>query len=253
MADDYVRRTAVTRLSVDDEQRDLLEETIAEWKRGCQIATDLAWRQCSSKADIQPLAYDEIREETTLGSQHAVLATHQAADAITSCLERESNGKQVSKPTFTAPTVAYDTRTMTLFEDETVSLSTVDSRVQCSLVLPDDDDGYQQQFLDSDTWSVTESTLTVREGAFYLHLGFRRRKTDAERETLPRTERSSEWTWASRTSLSPVPPVSLVDENSHTDSANSSTCGPDCSRPAREVHIVHSRVRVTASCGTSER
>ena len=31
MADDYVRRTAITRLSVDDEQRELLEETISEW------------------------------------------------------------------------------------------------------------------------------------------------------------------------------------------------------------------------------
>jgi hypothetical protein len=30
---------------------------------------------------------------------------------------------KVSKPTFTAPTVKYDTRTMTLFDDDTVSLS----------------------------------------------------------------------------------------------------------------------------------
>ena len=41
VADDYVGRTAITRLSVD-EQRDLLEDTITEWKRDCQIATDLA-------------------------------------------------------------------------------------------------------------------------------------------------------------------------------------------------------------------
>ncbi|WP_436928128.1 RNA-guided endonuclease InsQ/TnpB family protein [Halosimplex amylolyticum] len=183
MADDYVRRTAITRLEVSDEQRDLLEETISEWKRGCQLATDLAWGKCNTKSDVQPLAYDDVREQTDLGSQHAILATHQAAQAITSCLERRSNGKKVSKPTFTAPTVTYDTRTMTLFDDDTVSLSTTESRVRCPLALPDADDGYQRQYLDSEEWGVTESTLTARDGDYLLHIGFRRPKNDTERET----------------------------------------------------------------------
>jgi len=183
VADDYVRRTAISRLSVDGEQRNLLKDTISEWKRGCQLATDMAWGTCNAKSDVQPLAYDTVREETDLGSQHAILATHQAAQAITGCLERRSNGKTVSKPTFTAPTVKYDTRTMTLFDDDTVSLSTTESRVRCDLALPDADDGYQQQYLDSDTWSATESTLTAREGEYFLHIGFRRHKTDTERDT----------------------------------------------------------------------
>ena len=183
MADDYVRRTAITRLPVDDEQRQLLEETISEWKRGCQLATDMAWGTCNAKSDVQPLAYDAVREDTDLGSQHAILATHQAAQAITGCVERRSNGKKVSKPTFTAPTVKYDTRTMTLFDDDTVSLSTTETRVRCPLALPDADDGYQRQYLDSDEWSVTESTLTARDGDYFLHIGFRRPKTDTERHT----------------------------------------------------------------------
>nr|WP_237560513.1 transposase [Halapricum salinum] len=183
MADDYVRRTAITRLEVSDEQRALLEDTISEWKRGCQIATDMAWGKCNAKSDVQPLAYDELREQTDLGSQHAILATHQAAQAITGCIERLSAGKKVSKPTFSAPTVKYDTRTMTLFDDGTVSLSTTERRVRCDLALPDADDGYQRQYLDSDEWSVTESTLTARDGDYFLHIGFRRHKTDAERNT----------------------------------------------------------------------
>jgi IS605 OrfB family transposase len=183
VADDYVRRTAITRLEVTDEQRDLLEETITEWKRGCQIATDMAWGECNAKSDVQPLAYDTVREHTDLGSQHAILATHQAAQAITGCLERRSKGKKVSKPTFTAPTVKYDTRTLTLFDDDTVSLSTTESRIRCDLALPDADDGYQRQYLDADEWSVTESTLTARDGDYFLHIGFRRHKTDAERNT----------------------------------------------------------------------
>jgi IS605 OrfB family transposase len=181
VADDYVRRTAITRLEVTDEQRDLLEETISEWKCGCQLATDMAWGKCNAKSDVQPLAYDDVREHTNLGSQHAILATHQAAQAITGCIERRSKGKKASKPTFTAPTVKYDTRTMTVFDDGTVSLSTTESRVRCDLALPDADDGYQRQYLDSDTWSVTESTLTARDGDYFLHIGFRRPKNDTER------------------------------------------------------------------------
>ncbi|MCY4732887.1 transposase [Natronomonas gomsonensis] len=183
MADDYVRRTAITRLEVTDEQRDLLEDTISEWKRGYQLATDIAWGKCNTKSDVQPLAYDDVREHTDLGSQHAILATHQAAQAITGCIERKAKGKKVSKPTFTAPTVKYDTRTMTLFDDDTVSLSTTESRVRCDLALPDADNGYQRQYLDSDEWSVTESTLTARGGDYFLHIGFRRPKTDTERNT----------------------------------------------------------------------
>jgi putative transposase len=143
----------------------------------------MAWNKCNTKSDVQPLAYDAVRDNTGLGSQHAILATHQAAEAITGCIERRTKGKKVSKPRFTAPTVTYDTRTMTLFDDDTVSLSTTESRVRCSLSLPDDDDGYQRQYLDSDEWQVTESTLTARDGEYFLHIGFRRYRTDAERDT----------------------------------------------------------------------
>ena len=183
MADDYVRRTAITRLQLTGEQCELLEETISEWKRGCQLATDMAWGKCNTKSDVQPLAYDDVRDKTDLGSQHAVLATHQAAQAITGCIERRSKDKKVSKPAFTAPTVKYDTRTMTLFEDDTVSLSTIESRVRCDLALPEADDGYQRQYLDSEKWNVTESTLTARDGDYFLHIGFRRHKNDTERNT----------------------------------------------------------------------
>lgn len=128
MAEEYVRRTAVTRLSVSDEQRALLEATIDAYRDGCQIAADMAWPDTKSKSDVQPLTYDRIRDETELGSQHAILATHQVAEAITGCHEWRSKGLKVSKPRFTASIVTYDTRTMTLFEDSTVSLATVEGR-----------------------------------------------------------------------------------------------------------------------------
>lgn len=161
----------------------MLEETVTEYKRARQIATNLAWDRCNEKREVQSLAYEPVREDADLGAQHAILATYQAAEAITGCIPRRSTGKKTTKPTFTAPTVAYDTRSMTLFDDDTVSLATTGDRVRCPLVLPDDEDGYQRQYLDSDKWQVTESTLTARDGEYFLHIGFRRHPTETEHDT----------------------------------------------------------------------
>jgi putative transposase len=143
----------------------------------------MAWGTCHNKKEVQSLAYATIREQTGLGSQHTILATHQAAQAISGCIARRSKGQKASKPTFTTPTVTYDTRTLTLFDDDTVSLSTTENRVRCSLVLSDDEDSYQRRFLESREWSVTESTLTARNGEFFLHIGFRRPMRGAEQDT----------------------------------------------------------------------
>lgn len=180
MASDYEYRTLVTRLTVGSDQRALLEATVDEWRRGCQLATDLAWEECYQPGDVQSLAYDPIRDRTGLGSQHTILATRAASDAIKTCITRFRHGKTASKPTFTAPTIRYDARSMTLFDDETVSLATVEDRIRCPLELPSDGDGdrdgdgYQYQYLDADDWELTESTLTIRDGDVYLHVGGRR-------------------------------------------------------------------------------
>lgn len=181
--DDYHRRTAITRLDVSPTDESLLRDTIEGWKQGCQIAVDKAWERCHSKSDVQNIAYDDVREQTSLGSQHAILACHQAAENIKSCISRRQDGKKASKPTYTSPTVTYDSRTMTVFpEKEQVSLTTHGdhARVRADLVLPDDEDGYQYQYLDSDEWEPTESTLHYRDGDWYLHLGFRKPKTADE-------------------------------------------------------------------------
>lgn len=180
MSSDEAYRTAITRIEPDETARDLLRQTITEWKRGCNVAVDATWGAENHDAKtVQSLAYDRVREQTELKSQHAVLATHQAADAMRSCIEQFGDDS-ASKPLFTTPTIRYDSRSMTLFDDGTVSLTTVESRVRCPLVLPEDDDGYQQQFLDDEAWSLTESTLTIRDGGFYLHLGFSRPVTNTD-------------------------------------------------------------------------
>lgn len=184
MADDeYHRRTAITRLDVSPSAEELLRDTVDAWRDGCQLAVDAARESHESKTAVQRLAYDTVRERTELGSKHAVLATHQAAEVIASCNCRRKRGKDVSKPEFTAPTVTYDARTMTLFEDGTVSLTTTAKRVRCELVLPEDGDGYHYRYLDDDQWELTQSTLHYRDGDWYLHAGFRKRKTESPKTT----------------------------------------------------------------------
>ena len=180
MADGCRYRTAVTRLRVTESDRQLLERTVDHWQRACDIAAGIAWPEMTDTGAVQSAAYDVIRERTDLGSQHSILATRQAASTVKSCVEHRKRGRSTSKPSFTAPTVTYDPRGMTVFDDGTVSLATVERRVNCELVLPDEPDGYQNRFLDDDAWTLGESTLTIENGDFRLHLGFRRRATNRE-------------------------------------------------------------------------
>ncbi|MFB6269383.1 MAG: RNA-guided endonuclease InsQ/TnpB family protein, partial [Halobacterium sp.] len=182
----YHRRTVITRLDISSTDESLLRNTIEEWKQGCQIAVDKAWERCHSKSDVQQLAYDQVRENTHLGSQHAILACHQAAENIKSCISHRQEGRKASKPTYTSPTITYDSRTMTVFpEQEQVSLTIRGdhARVRADLVLPDNEDGYQYKYLNSDKWEPTESTLHFRDEDWYLHFGYRKLKQDAEEET----------------------------------------------------------------------
>ncbi|PSP97931.1 transposase [Halobacteriales archaeon QS_4_70_19] len=182
MAEEYLYRTAITRLRVEESDRRLLKRTIDQFRDGCQLAVEEGFPRVTEKRTLQSIAYDTVRDETALKSQHAILATHRAAEAIAGVRDRWSEGEKASKPEFTSPTVPYDGRTMTLFDDGSVSLTTVEGRVRPDLILPDDEDGYQYEYLDDERWSVTESSLTARDGEFYLHLGFRRPKTEPTAE-----------------------------------------------------------------------
>jgi putative transposase len=183
--DDYLRRTAITRPILTDEQRDLLDATITEWKTACNISSRIGWDVDETrKTYLQDLAYDTVLDETRLGSQHAILATHQAAAALdgVEAIEDLDEHYKTSRPEFTSNTVKYDTRTMTLFDDGSVSLSTVDGRIRCGLNLPGEENGYQHEYLSNDEWELTESTLSKRDGEYYLHLGFRKPKPEKQVE-----------------------------------------------------------------------
>lgn len=175
--EEYHRRTLITRLALSPHDERLLRETTNAWLEACNLASELAWDDVTAARDVQSLAYDHIREKTTLGSQHVILATHSAARAIRSGIERQKSGLKTSQPEFTTPSMSFDSRTMTIFpEKEQVSLTTCGDhdRIRADLVLSENDDGYQQQFLRSAEWQPTESTVHYRDGNWFLHIGVRK-------------------------------------------------------------------------------
>ncbi|MFQ3294083.1 MAG: putative transposase [Natrialbaceae archaeon] len=179
----YLRRTAITRTILTAEQRQLLDETLSEWQTACNISSVIGWRYGETqKTSLQELAYDHVRERTGLGSQHVILAAHQAAAALSGIdeIEELDEDYNTSRPEFTSDTVKYDRRSMTLFDDGTVSLATVEDRIRCPLALPNDEDGYQHQYIADENWELTESTLSKRDGDYYLHIGFRKPKPNPE-------------------------------------------------------------------------
>ncbi len=186
-SDEYHRRTLITRLDIRSERDEqLLLDTINEWRDGCNIASDLAWETCHTKSDVRTHAKDTIKEQTELGDQHATLACHEVAGAIKSCIERRKQGKKASQPQFTSRSMAFDRRTLTVFPDqEKITLTTLGdhSRVHADLALPENPDGYQYDYLHSDEWEYTESTLHYRNGEWYIHLGYRTPK-DADESTI---------------------------------------------------------------------
>lgn len=96
--DDYHRRTAITRLDVSPTDESVLRDTVAGWKQGCQVAVDKHGSGVTPSPTYKDLAYDDVRENTSLGSQQAILACHQAAENIKSCISRRQDGKKASRP-----------------------------------------------------------------------------------------------------------------------------------------------------------
>lgn len=176
-SDEYHRRTLITRLRLrSDEDEQLLLDTIEEWLDGCNLASGLAWNKCHTNFDVRELAKHNIKQDTDLGDQHATLACHDVASAITSCIERRNNAKKASQPRFTSRSMTFDRRTLTVFADqETISLTTLGdhSRVRADLCLPESENGYQHGYLTSDEWEYTERTLHYRDSDWYIHLGDR--------------------------------------------------------------------------------
>jgi len=85
------------------------------------------------------------------------------------------------KPTFTAETMDYDTRSATFYRNK-VSLATVEGRVEPSFVLPADSPTPYERYVLSENYEFRESTLRYDAATdeFYLNISMRRTDGDDE-------------------------------------------------------------------------
>ncbi len=116
-----------------------------------------------SKAKAERALYDQLREDTELTANLVQKGIRQAVEAIKSGVERLKNDQATSRPTFTADTAVYDKRSATFHRDY-VSLSTVDGRIECDYILPDDADVPLTKYVVNEDYKFRRATLHRRDG-----------------------------------------------------------------------------------------
>jgi putative transposase len=176
-----VRRTAVVKLAVSDEQRDALHRTAEQYLYCATRTADYCWSNTSytecktNKRQVRDALYADLREETELQAQLVQAATRRAVETIKGVVERWKKGQRVSCPTFTAETMDYDSRSATFYRNR-VSLATGDGRVECPFVLPADSPTPYERYVLSEDYEFRESTLRydATTDEFYLNISTRR-------------------------------------------------------------------------------
>ncbi|WP_224450267.1 RNA-guided endonuclease InsQ/TnpB family protein [Haloprofundus salilacus] len=176
-----VRRTAVMKLSVSDEQRDALHRTADQYLYCANRTANYCWSDTSyaecktNKRQVRDTLYAELRAETELQAQLVQASIRRAVEAIKGVVERWKKGRRVSCPTFTAETMDYDTRSATFYRRK-ASLATVEGRVECPFVLPADSPTPYERYVLSEDYEFRESTLRYDTATdeFYLNISTRR-------------------------------------------------------------------------------
>ncbi|PSQ17332.1 transposase [Halobacteriales archaeon QS_8_69_73] len=180
-----VRRTAVVKLAVSDEQRDAFHRTAKQYLYCANRTADYCWSdtcytECkTNKRRVRDALYSELREQTDLQAQLVQAAIKRSVEAIKSVTERWKNGQRISRPTFSAETMDYDARSATFYRNK-VSLSTVEGRVEPTFVLPADSPTPYERCVLSEDYEFRESTLRYDAvtDEFYLHISMRRIEGD---------------------------------------------------------------------------
>ena len=176
-----VRRTAVVKLDVSDEQRDALHRTADQYLYCANRTAEYCWSDTSftkcktNKRQVRDALYDCLRDETELHSQLVQAAIRRAVEAVKGVVERWKKGQRVSRPMFTAETMDYDSRSATFYRRK-ASLSTVKGRVELPFILPADSPTPYERYVLSENYEFRESTLRYDAvtDEFYLNISTRR-------------------------------------------------------------------------------
>ena len=113
--------------------------------------------------------YDQLRDETDLTANLVQKGVRRAVEAVKSGVARLKRGERTSQPYFSADSAVYDKRSATIHRNH-VSLSTVNGRVECDYILPDDPDRYPRTYLNDEDYEFCMATLQRRDDEWVLHV-----------------------------------------------------------------------------------
>jgi IS605 OrfB family transposase len=212
-----LRRTVRVVLDVPAPATGRLHATIDQYRVAADHVVETAWpdddtdRVETRRTALHEQTYATVREATDLPAQLVQSARNRAADALSGVVARWEDGQQAGKPTFTAPSIRYDSRSATIRDDH-ATLATVDGRVRVDFRLPDDPAGTpHERYLFADNWEIRGADLIYDDvhERFWLHV---RCERDEMAHTDGETTRSD------------------ADEptTTHTDAGHRTVLGVDC-------------------------
>ncbi|WP_436343521.1 RNA-guided endonuclease InsQ/TnpB family protein [Natronorubrum sp. FCH18a] len=180
-----VIRTVKVKLDVPAERCDDLHQTKNQFIHCANTTAEWAWRHphdycVTSKQKAENALYEQLRGETELTANLVQKGIRRAIEATKSGVSRLKSGDNTSQPHFNAWSVVYDKRSATFHRDH-VSLSTVNGRVECDYVIPDDAEGTPiGKYLLNEDYEFRMSTLQYDRSteSFYLHARMRRIEND---------------------------------------------------------------------------
>jgi IS605 OrfB family transposase len=184
-------RTVKVKLDVPDKRCDDFHQIKDHFLHCANTTAEWAWRYpddycVTSKQKAEKALYDQLREDTD--DMHANLVQkgiRRAIEAVKSGVARLKKDEKTSQPHFDAWSVVYDKRSATFHRDH-VSLATLNGRVECDYVLPDDPERTPiGEYLLNEDYEFRMATLQYDRTteSFYLHARMRRTTDETERST----------------------------------------------------------------------
>ena len=188
-----INRTAVVKLSVPDDRRNDLKQTMNTFRDAAQRFADRGWDGdndgyvITSGNHLQRLIYDDIREETDLHADLCVGAANHAADTLTSVVEKMKDGEQVSQPVYTSNTTVYNTNAITYFDGYCSLAAYGGRRIHAEYIYPED--SIQTEYMESDEWQKQGAKLRYdpQTDTYYLHGSVKQEREDSSEEAENQT------------------------------------------------------------------
>ncbi|WP_436930231.1 RNA-guided endonuclease InsQ/TnpB family protein [Halosimplex halobium] len=186
-----VIRTVAVKLEIPDQRRTDLHRTKDQFLHCANTTAAWAWRYpedycVTSKQKAEKALYERLRDGTELTANLVQKGIRRAIEATKSGVARLKNGDNTSQPHFDAWSVVYDKRAATFHRDH-VSLSTINGRVECDYVIPDDPEGTPiGEYLLNEDYEFRTSTLQYDRPteSFYLHARMRRVETEEQPRSM---------------------------------------------------------------------